>query len=155
MTAAASSALEPFDRGPTGENPYQIQYELQESMQDLVGIVRTESEMQQALERICKVANASRSRRDHEPSPIQQRLAHRDGSCRTCSTCLRPSRVPRCFDKESRGAQFREDFPNKDAGVGKIQHRRQARRGRRDAGGEAIRGSHCLDELKAIIEEMK
>ena len=44
------AALKPFDRGPAGENPYQIQYDLQESMQDLVGIVRTESEMEQALE---------------------------------------------------------------------------------------------------------
>ncbi|HMC62409.1 MAG TPA: fumarate reductase/succinate dehydrogenase flavoprotein subunit, partial [Candidatus Solibacter sp.] len=45
--AVAKTALEPFDRGQSGENPYQIQYELQESMQDLVGIVRTEGEMQQ------------------------------------------------------------------------------------------------------------
>jgi succinate dehydrogenase / fumarate reductase flavoprotein subunit len=31
-----------------GENPYQLQYDLQEMMQDLVGIVRTESELQHA-----------------------------------------------------------------------------------------------------------
>src|ERR1700719_132928 len=47
VDAGAKAALEPFDRGPEGGNPYQIQYDLQNSMQDLVGIVRTEGEMQQ------------------------------------------------------------------------------------------------------------
>ena len=51
----ANAALTPFDRGPAGENPYQIQYDLQDSMQDLVGIVRTEGEMQQALDVIGKL----------------------------------------------------------------------------------------------------
>ena len=35
------AALEPFERGAQGEGPYQVQYALQEMMQDLVGIVRT------------------------------------------------------------------------------------------------------------------
>src|SRR5262245_32552284 len=59
---AAKTALRPFDLGPTAENPYQIQYELQDCMQDLVGIVRVESEMQEAVDRIgllrTKAANA-------------------------------------------------------------------------------------------------
>src|SRR5207245_10496472 len=49
VSSAKCAALRPFEIGPSGENPYQIQYELQERMQDLVGIVRTEAEMQQAL----------------------------------------------------------------------------------------------------------
>src|ERR1700681_2343562 len=55
LQAIAKAALKPFDRGASGENPYQIQYDLQEAMQDLVGIVRTESEMQQALEKIAQL----------------------------------------------------------------------------------------------------
>src|SRR5687767_10719828 len=47
---AANRAVAPFERGSTGEGPYQVQYSLQEMMQDLVGIVRTESEMLRALE---------------------------------------------------------------------------------------------------------
>src|SRR6476660_3531306 len=47
---AAKRALEPFDRGPSGEGPYQVQYALQEMMQDLVGIVRNEPEMRRAME---------------------------------------------------------------------------------------------------------
>ena len=42
LQSTAAGALAFFDRGPSGENPYQIQYDLQETMQDLVGIVRTE-----------------------------------------------------------------------------------------------------------------
>src|ERR1700726_4677500 len=52
LQAIAKTALKPFDHGASGENPYQIQYALQEAMQELVGIVRTESEMQQALIKI-------------------------------------------------------------------------------------------------------
>src|ERR1700722_11129731 len=43
LQATAAAALKAFDRGASGENPYQIQYDLQEAMQDLVGIVRTET----------------------------------------------------------------------------------------------------------------
>src|SRR5467141_238326 len=45
IQAGAKAALEPFEHGVAGENPYQIQYDLQEAMQALVGIVRMEGEM--------------------------------------------------------------------------------------------------------------
>src|SRR5262249_22426121 len=51
---AAREALEPFKQG-SGENLYEIQKDLQELMQDNVGIVRTESEMQHALEQLTKL----------------------------------------------------------------------------------------------------
>ena len=56
VDAAAKTALAPFERGAAGENPFAVQNELQEMMQDLVGIVRIESEMQQALEKIDEAA---------------------------------------------------------------------------------------------------
>src|SRR5213594_1579634 len=50
---AARRALEPFESDKAdAQGPYQIQGELQELMQGLVGIVRTESEMLRALESI-------------------------------------------------------------------------------------------------------
>src|SRR5208283_4937328 len=53
IEAAAREALAPFERGEktgaTADGPYQVQRELQEMMQKLVGIVRREDEMQQAL----------------------------------------------------------------------------------------------------------
>src|SRR5438132_2231487 len=47
----ARAALASFERRD-GENPYAIQKDLQETMQDLVGIVRNETEMRQAIEKI-------------------------------------------------------------------------------------------------------
>src|SRR5207253_573376 len=49
VDAAAKWALEPFDR-PSDENPFKVQQDLQDMMQDLVGIVRKEDEMQRALD---------------------------------------------------------------------------------------------------------
>src|SRR4051794_34479563 len=49
LDRAAREALAPFDRGAAGEGPYQVQHDLQEMMQDLVGIVRREEEMERAL----------------------------------------------------------------------------------------------------------
>ncbi|HWB18958.1 MAG TPA: fumarate reductase/succinate dehydrogenase flavoprotein subunit, partial [Phycisphaerales bacterium] len=53
---AAKASLAPFDRAgqPNAENPYLIQQDLQNTMQDLVGIVRVESEMTRALDEIAK-----------------------------------------------------------------------------------------------------
>ena len=49
---AADDALKPFEHGQgKAENPYTIQSDLQEMMQRLVGIVRTESEMQRGADR--------------------------------------------------------------------------------------------------------
>src|SRR6187399_2795935 len=49
---AMKAALAPFDRGASGENPFTIQHDLQETMQDLVGIVRTDAEMREALTKL-------------------------------------------------------------------------------------------------------
>ena len=49
--------------GAAGENPYAVQHELQEMMQDLVGIVRVEDEMEQALEGDREAARLARRRR--------------------------------------------------------------------------------------------
>jgi succinate dehydrogenase / fumarate reductase flavoprotein subunit len=151
--AAAAAALAPFEHGAAGENPYQIQYSLQESMQDLVGIVRMEGEMQQALEVIGQLrARASRAgivgNRQynngwHTAMDLSNMLDVSDAITR--AALLR---------KESRGAQFREDFPGKDADWGK--HNIVVRRG---ADGQMQVEKRPLqplpDDLKQIIEEMK
>ena len=51
VQAAADFALAPFTR-EGGENPYTIQADLQQLMNDLVGIIRTGTEMQEALTRL-------------------------------------------------------------------------------------------------------
>jgi succinate dehydrogenase / fumarate reductase flavoprotein subunit len=48
LDAAVAEALEPFSR-EAGESPYEVHAELQQTMNDLVGIIRRESEVRDAL----------------------------------------------------------------------------------------------------------
>src|SRR5579871_3833269 len=153
LQAEAAAALAPFERGPLGENPYQIQYDLQETMQNLVGIVRMESEMQQALQEIEQLrtragragigGNREYNNGWHTSIDI--------GNMMIVSEAVTRAAILR---KESRGAQFREDFPNKDAEWGK--YNIVIRRGDR---GEMQVEKRALtplpDELNAVVKEMK
>src|ERR1700728_4169420 len=150
---SATAALSPFDRGPAGENPYQIQYDLQESMQELVGIVRTENEMQQALEKIAQL----QVRADRVGIAGHRQYNNGWHTALDLSSMLIVSEAithAALLRKESRGAQFREDFPNKDAEWGK--HNIVVKRG---ADGEMVVEKRPIppmpDELKAVIQEMK
>src|SRR5437763_701851 len=49
IAAAAKRTLEPFEREGSADGPYQIQHQLQDMMQELVGIVRVEEEMTRAV----------------------------------------------------------------------------------------------------------
>jgi succinate dehydrogenase / fumarate reductase flavoprotein subunit len=118
VAAAAGAAVEPFDR-PPGENPYSIQTELQDSMQDLVGIVRTETEMKQALVVIEKLkARARRASvagsRDYNPG---WHTAIDLKNLLIVSEAIAKCAIER---KESRGGHFREDFPEKGEAWGRL-----------------------------------
>jgi succinate dehydrogenase / fumarate reductase flavoprotein subunit len=153
LQAIAKTALKPFDSGASGENPYQIQYDLQEAMQDLVGIVRTETEMQQALTKIADLnARAERAGiTGHRQYNNGWHTAIDLGSLLLVSEGVTRAALMR---KESRGAQFREDFPNKDPEWGK--HNIIVSRG---ADGEMLVEKRALpampDDLQAVIQEMK
>jgi succinate dehydrogenase / fumarate reductase flavoprotein subunit len=118
VTRAADDAVKPFDaaRG-TGENPYAVQSALQEMMQSLVGIVRTESEMRQALADLealkARAATATvTGHREYNPGwHTALDLRH----LLTVSEAITRSALER---KESRGGHFREDFPEKVAEFG-------------------------------------
>jgi succinate dehydrogenase / fumarate reductase, flavoprotein subunit len=153
LQAAAAAALAPFERGLSGENPYQIQYDLQDAMQDLVGIVRTESEMEQALGKIAEL----RTRADGVGIGGNRQYNNGWHTAMDLDSLLVVSEAithAALLRKESRGAQFREDFPAKDAEWGK--HSIIVKRG---AEGEMLVEKRSLppvpDELKAVIEEMK
>ena len=153
LQAVATAALAPFDRGLSGENPYQIQYDLQDAMQTLVGIVRTESEMEEALDNITQLeARAART-------GIGGNRQYNNGwhTAMDLSSMLIVSEAithAAILRKESRGAQFREDFPDKDADWGR--HNIVVKQGH---DGEMLIEKRPIppipDELKAIIEEMK
>src|SRR5262249_57716612 len=110
-------ALEPFSRDQ-GENAFAIQHDLQTMMQDLVGIVRTESEMQQALEGLQKLkerANAVSVTGNVDFNPGWH-TALDLRNLLTVSEAITRAALER---KESRGGQYRDDFPQKDAEWGK------------------------------------
>src|SRR5580698_1524543 len=153
LQTTATAALAPFDRGPAGENPYQIQYDLQETMQNLVGIVRVEGEMQQALDAIAQLR--TRAKRTGIPGNREYNngwhTAIDVGSMMIVSQAVTHAALLR---KESRGAQFREDFPGKDAEWGKYNIVvRQGADGEMEVEKRAL--TPMPDELKAVIEEMK
>ena len=115
---AAREALAPFDRGD-GENPYQIQKDLQELMQDNVGIVRTEAEMQYALGQLQQLkqrANRAAVTGNREYNPGWHTTIDLKNLL-TVSEAITRAAVER---KESRGAQFREDYPEKDERFSKV-----------------------------------
>jgi succinate dehydrogenase / fumarate reductase flavoprotein subunit len=112
VEAAAARALAPFEHGPSGENPYAIQHDLQDMMQDLVGIVRRESEMREALDRL-KVLRERASRAGiggNREFNSGWHTAIDLGNLLTVSEAVATAAIER---KESRGAQFRDDYPAK------------------------------------------
>ena len=150
---AMKDALQPFDRAASSENPYTVQAALQDMMQNLVGIVRTESEMQQALRELdglkARAAKAGiTGHREYNPGwhtsiDLKNLL--------TVSEAITRSAIER---KESRGGHFREDFPDKhtDYATFNIVTRRAA-----DGSMEVKRVPlpPLPAELKQIIEEQK
>ena len=152
IDTAAREAVAPFERN-TGENPYQIQKDLQEMMQDNVGIVRTEAEMQSALEHLAKLKErASRAgvtgHREFNPG---WHTALDLKNLLTASEAVTRAAIER---KESRGAQFRDDYPNKDDRFGKV----NTIISKANDGSMQIRLEplpEMPDYLKQVIEEMK
>jgi succinate dehydrogenase / fumarate reductase, flavoprotein subunit len=150
---AARWALAPFDRQSSSEGPYQIQQDLQVMMQDLVGIVRREEEMQKALEALAALRERARQakatgNREYNPGWHTALDLH---NLLTISEAITRAAITR---KESRGGHFRDDFPDKVPRFAKVNL--VARKG--------PDGQMQLDEvpipempaeLKQIIEEMK
>ena len=106
-------ALAPFDRGAAGENPYKVQSDLQDTMQDLVGIVRLETEMQQAVTRLAAL-NERASRAGVEGHREFHAGWHTCLDLRNLLTVSEAIALSAIERKESRGGHFRDDYPDKD-----------------------------------------
>jgi succinate dehydrogenase / fumarate reductase flavoprotein subunit len=117
---AMRCALLPFERatGRDDAGPYQVQQRLQTMMQELVGIVRTEPEMQQAMEGIGRLKEEARQvgvtgNREYNPG---WHAALDLGNLLTISEAIARAAIER---RESRGGHYRDDYPQKDpAGAG-------------------------------------
>jgi succinate dehydrogenase / fumarate reductase, flavoprotein subunit len=152
IESVAREALAPFGRS-SNESPYQVQKDLQDTMQNLVGIVRNESEMRDALEKIGdfkkRAENAAvTGNREYNPG---WHTALDLKNLLIVSEAITRAALER---KESRGAQFRDDYPDKNEQFAKVN----------TIVAKAVDGSMQLrleplpempDYLKEIIEEMK
>jgi succinate dehydrogenase / fumarate reductase flavoprotein subunit len=156
IEGAERMALAPFERAAAGgelEAPYKIQYELQDLMQDNVGIVRNDGDIRKALEgiqtlkaRAAKVASAGN--REYNPG---WHTALDLASLLACAEVIATSALER---KESRGGHFREDHPDKDPVFGAFnQVVRKGAGGRPELRRETIPA--LRDDLKQVIEENK
>jgi succinate dehydrogenase / fumarate reductase flavoprotein subunit len=152
LKSAEAGALEPFER-KNSENPYAVQHALQEVMQDLVGIVRQEQEMFQALDRIRELRTAS------ERVSVDGNREYNAGwhtaldlyHLLTVSEIVTRAALER---KESRGAHFRDDFPDKNHQFGAFNIVvRKGADGAMQFSREPL--PPLREDLRQIIEEMK
>jgi succinate dehydrogenase / fumarate reductase flavoprotein subunit len=146
-----AEALEPFGRD-RGENPYSIHRDLEDCMHNLVGIIRTEAELKQALDEIAafreRAANvAVEGHRQFNPG---WHLALDLHSMLAVSECITRAALER---KESRGGHTRDDFPGTDPEFAKVNVRVRQE-------GDSLAIDHLPlpqmpDDLKALFEEKK
>jgi succinate dehydrogenase / fumarate reductase flavoprotein subunit len=147
----AREALRPFDNS-AGENPYSVQRDLQEVMQHNVGIVRDEGEMLSALEhlktfweragRVGVTGNRDFNPGWHTALDLKNLL--------TVSEAITRAALER---KESRGAQFRDDYPEKNDRFSKVSTMiRKSGDGKMEVTLEPL--PEMPDYLKQVIAEM-
>jgi succinate dehydrogenase / fumarate reductase flavoprotein subunit len=152
---AARRALLPLERQERGDGhgAYAIQHELQEKMQELVGIVRNEGDMKKGLEVVAALKERSRNvaapgNREYNPG---WHTALDLENLLTVAEAVARAALER---KESRGAHFREDYPAKDPTWGKTTLViRKGRSGEMDLLREPL--PEMPAELKQIVEENK
>ncbi|MFF1560440.1 fumarate reductase/succinate dehydrogenase flavoprotein subunit [Streptomyces sp. NPDC058279] len=111
VDAAAAEALAPFHAEEGAENPYTLHQELQTTMNDLVGIIRREGEMAEALERLRTLrARAARAGVEgHRQFNPGWHLALDLRNMLLVSECVARAALERT---ESRGGHTREDHPS-------------------------------------------
>jgi succinate dehydrogenase / fumarate reductase flavoprotein subunit len=118
VDAVVAEALEPFSR-ETGDSPYDIHHDLQDTMQSLVGIIRTQAELKEALGKLADLKErtakmAVKGGRVYNPG---WNLATDLPSMLTVSMLTAQGALER---RESRGGHTREDYPGPDPEFGKV-----------------------------------
>jgi succinate dehydrogenase / fumarate reductase flavoprotein subunit len=147
---AIAEAERPFER-EDGESPYEVHQDLQRTMQDLVGIIRTESELVQALQELDKLDDragqvAVPGGRTYNPG---WNLATDLPALLTMSRLVAKGALER---KESRGGHTRDDYPKADPELGKVNYvQRLAANGAFTIAAEEI--AVMPPELQRLLEE--
>jgi succinate dehydrogenase / fumarate reductase flavoprotein subunit len=150
IESEAKRALEPFER-EGGENPFGIQNDLQDMMQKLVGIVRLEDEMKEALDGLKKLNE--RASKSWSPGNIDFNPGwHTALDLRNLLTVSEAITLSAIERKESRGGQFRDDYPDKDPEFAKFNVAVKEVDGQMQISHVPI--PEMPAELKEVIEEM-
>ncbi|HUG55465.1 MAG TPA: fumarate reductase/succinate dehydrogenase flavoprotein subunit [Candidatus Limnocylindrales bacterium] len=148
LSATERELLTPFEAG--GEGPYALHQELEACMQELVGIIRTDSELREAIERIGALRERARrasvsGTRTYNPG---WHLALDLRSMLTVAEAVARSALART---ESRGGHTREDHPAADAEWGRRNVVTRMREGELRLDVEPLPA--LPDELRAILDE--
>jgi succinate dehydrogenase / fumarate reductase flavoprotein subunit len=147
----ARELLAPFES--TGsENPYTIHADLQECMQNLVGIIRVESELKKALDIIAQLKQRTRN------AKVQGHRQYNPGwhlalDLHSLLAFAEAASLAALERKESRGGHTRDDYPSTDAKLGKVNVVIRRRNGQLAVSQEPL--PEMPAELKKLIEEQK
>jgi len=117
VLAATREMLEPFER-PAGESPYEIHADLQEAMQNYVGIFRSEDDLKKGLLEIRELKERA-VRVRVEGSRLFNPGWHLARDLKAMLTVAEAVALSALERKESRGAHSRIDYPNYDEAWGK------------------------------------
>jgi succinate dehydrogenase / fumarate reductase, flavoprotein subunit len=146
IDSAIAGALAPFER-EQGENPYDIQHDLQDTMQRLVGIIRTGSELDEAIgkldeleDRAARVSLTGGSK--YNPG---WNLTTDLPSMLSVSRCTTLGAINR---KESRGGHTRDDFPKPVAEMGSVNFVQRIK----DGGTDGVGGTPSIRSITATPE---
>jgi succinate dehydrogenase / fumarate reductase flavoprotein subunit len=151
VEAVVRESLEPFDRAG-GENPYAIQADLQETMQNLVGLIRTESELKESIKKI-ETLKTRASKVRVEGGRVYNAGWHTALDLRSLLTVAECSAMAALERTESRGGHTREDHPYTDDTWGKVNVVLRLRDGRIQVSREPL--PEMPAELKALFQERK
>ncbi len=153
VEAAVNEALAPFER-TSGENPYDIQRDLQEMMQANVGIIRTQTELEYAATQLDVISErvkniAVKGGRAYNPG---WNLTTDLPAMLTVCQCVTKGATLR---KESRGGHTREDFPAADPAFATFNFAHSSKGGNWDSPIETVESPLLAmpDDLKALLEE--
>ncbi len=149
ISETAAATLAPFER-ERGENPYALHQDLQATMQELVGIIRTEGELKSALEKLGQLQDRAATvrvegNRQYNPG---WHLALDLQSMLAVSECVATAALER---KESRGGHTRDDYPKADPELGKLNMVLSRRDGKLDLRREPL--PEMPEDLRQLFED--
>ena len=147
----ATELLAPFESKGNG-NPYSVHADLQDCMQNLVGIIRTESELKKALDIIDQLKKRARNLKV-EGNRQYNTGWHLALDLHSLLSFAEAATIAAIERKESRGGHTRDDYPSTDPKFAKTNVVIRRKNGDLTASQEPL--PEMPDDLKLLLEEKK